>query len=320
RALRLPWTRCDELPHLPADVDAGDRARRVAPDALPDDERPDGLRDDPDRPHHVQHQLRRRDREGAARRLRPPPRRGGDGPLRERAHDVPEGDTAADRTGNPGRVPARVRALGRRLRDYELQCGSDRDVPALRLGGGARWRTAPDQRDRDGDLRDRRRRHARQRALAARASDQERGVRGMAVTSPVQLDRQRIKELTEREAARLNERTVASQRMFERARKVLAGGVASSYQLREPWPIYLSHGEGQCVWDVDGNRMFDFHNGFGSMTQGHAHPAISRAVSERAPRGTHFAAPTEDGVWVAEELVRRFGLPKWRYTNSGSES
>jgi len=145
-------------------------------------------------------------------------------------------------------------------------------------------------------------------------------VRGMAVTSPVQLDRQRIKELTEREAARLNERTVASQRMFERARKVLAGGVASSYQLREPWPIYLSHGEGQCVWDVDGNRMFDFHNGFGSMTQGHAHPAISRAVSERAPRGTHFAAPTEDGVWVAEELARRFRLPKWRYTNSGSES
>ncbi len=142
----------------------------------------------------------------------------------------------------------------------------------------------------------------------------------MAVTTPTQLDRQRIAELTKREAARLNEQTPQSQALYDRARKVLTGGVASSYQLREPWPIYLSHGEGQYVWDVDGNRMYDFHNGFGSMTQGHAHPAISRAVAERVTRGTHFAAPTEDAIAVAEELARRFRLPMWRYTNSGSES
>jgi glutamate-1-semialdehyde 2,1-aminomutase len=66
--------------------------------------------------------------------------------------------------------------------------------------------------------------------------------------------------------------------------------------------------------------MLDFHNGFGSMTQGHAHPAISRAVDERVRLGTHFAAPTEDAVAVAEELQRRWGLPKWRYTNSGTEA
>ncbi len=66
--------------------------------------------------------------------------------------------------------------------------------------------------------------------------------------------------------------------------------------------------------------MLDFHNGFGSMVQGHANPAIGRAVQERFPLGTHFAAPTEDSVAVAEELARRFRLPKWRFTNSGSES
>ncbi|HEY7731511.1 MAG TPA: aspartate aminotransferase family protein, partial [Gaiellaceae bacterium] len=108
--------------------------------------------------------------------------------------------------------------------------------------------------------------------------------------------------------------------MFERARRSLSGGVASSYQVREPWPIYLTHGEGQRVWDVDGTEYLDFHNGFGSMTQGHAHPTITRAVAERAALGTHFAAPTEDGIVVAEELARRFRLPKWRYTNSGSEA
>jgi glutamate-1-semialdehyde 2,1-aminomutase len=141
-----------------------------------------------------------------------------------------------------------------------------------------------------------------------------------AVQTPTQIDRERIRQLTERELERLNAETQGSARLFERARKTLVGGVASSYQLRDPWPIYLSHGEGQYVWDVDGRRMLDFHNAFGSMVQGHAHPAITLAVEERAKLGTHFAAPTEEGVVVAEELARRFGLPHWRYTNSGSES
>ena len=108
--------------------------------------------------------------------------------------------------------------------------------------------------------------------------------------------------------------------MFRRADKVLSAGVASSYQLREPWPIYLERGVGPKVWDVDGNEMWDFHNGFGAMVQGHAHPAIGRALDKRYSSGTHFAAPTEDAVVVAEELARRWDLPKWRYTNSGSES
>jgi glutamate-1-semialdehyde 2,1-aminomutase len=142
----------------------------------------------------------------------------------------------------------------------------------------------------------------------------------MAATTSRRIDRRRIKELTEREEARLNERTPQSHATYERASKVLSGGVASSYQLRDPWPIYLERGEGPRVWDVDGNELYDFHNGFGSMIQGHAHPAIGRAVTERYAKGTHFAAPTEDAIAVAEELQRRFRLPRWRYTNSGSEA
>jgi glutamate-1-semialdehyde 2,1-aminomutase len=126
--------------------------------------------------------------------------------------------------------------------------------------------------------------------------------------------------LTERESRRLNDCTPGSKEMFERARQTLSAGVPSSYQVREPWPIYLSHGKGPKVWDVDGNVMLDFHNGFGSMVQGHAHPAITRAVQKRVEFGTHFAAPTEDAIVVAEELARRFRLPKWRFVNSGSEA
>ena len=56
------------------------------------------------------------------------------------------------------------------------------------------------------------------------------------------------------------------------------------------------------------------------MVQGHAHPAIGAAIAARYSLGTHFAAPTEDAVVVGDELARRCGLPKWRFTNRGSES
>jgi glutamate-1-semialdehyde 2,1-aminomutase len=142
----------------------------------------------------------------------------------------------------------------------------------------------------------------------------------MAVNVPTKIDEQRVRELIEREEKALNERTERSGEMYTRAHAVLSGGVASSYQLRDPWPIYLERGSGPRVWDVDGNEYLDFHNGFGSMVQGHAHSAIGEAIQRRYEQGTHFAAPTEDAIVVAEELHRRWGLPRWRYTNSGSES
>jgi glutamate-1-semialdehyde 2,1-aminomutase len=142
----------------------------------------------------------------------------------------------------------------------------------------------------------------------------------MAVTNPIQIDRERVEDLTRQELASLNARTERSAAMYERARRSLSGGVASSYQLRDPWPIYLVSGEGPTVTDVDGNRYWDFHNGFGSMVQGHAHPAIVEAVRERVALGTHFAAVTEDAIVVAEELAARFDLERWRFVNSGSEA
>src|ERR687890_322083 len=142
----------------------------------------------------------------------------------------------------------------------------------------------------------------------------------MVTASPVRIDRGRVAELTEREQKKLDARTTKSGEMYEWARKTLSGGVASSYQVREPWPIYLEKGHGSKVWDVDGTKMVDFHNGFGSMVQGHANPAIVEAVQRQVARGTHFAAPVEDALVVSEELARRFGLPLWRYVNSGSEA
>jgi glutamate-1-semialdehyde 2,1-aminomutase len=84
--------------------------------------------------------------------------------------------------------------------------------------------------------------------------------------------------------------------------------------------VYIERGKGAQVWDVDGNEYIDFHNGFGVMCVGHANPTIGAAVKARVDLGTHFAAPTEGSIVVAEELSRRFGLPQWRFTNSGTEA
>ncbi|HEX6678703.1 MAG TPA: aspartate aminotransferase family protein [Actinomycetes bacterium] len=84
--------------------------------------------------------------------------------------------------------------------------------------------------------------------------------------------------------------------------------------------MWLSHGIGSKVWDVDGNQYVDLHGGYGVMAVGHAHPAIVAAVSARVARGTHFAQPTEEALAVAEELGARFGLPLWRFANSGTEA
>jgi glutamate-1-semialdehyde 2,1-aminomutase len=144
----------------------------------------------------------------------------------------------------------------------------------------------------------------------------------MTVTSPAAaaIDRDRVAALTERQRAIHRERTAASGRTFARAAEVMPGGVPSQFQAGDPWPVYIERGQGAKVWDVDGNEYLDFHNGFGVMCVGHANPVIAAAVKAQMDNGTHFAAPTEGSIAVAAELRRRWGLPHWRFTNSGTES
>jgi glutamate-1-semialdehyde 2,1-aminomutase len=134
------------------------------------------------------------------------------------------------------------------------------------------------------------------------------------------VDSARLAKLTKREQETFAGRTSRSREYLARGRKVMPGGVPSSFQSIEPWPVYVERGEGSRVWDVDGNEYVDFHNGFGAMCVGHAHPKVVTAVQAQVERGTHFAAPTEHSIAVAEELQRRFGLPQWRFNNSGSEA
>ena len=134
------------------------------------------------------------------------------------------------------------------------------------------------------------------------------------------VDPKLVAELSAREEKRLEENSPKSYEMFQRAIKHLPMGVASTYHARDPFPVYYTHGKGPHVWTVDGQEIADFHNGYGCMVQGHAHPAIVDAIQKRAPLGTQFGLPTEDAIIVAEHLAKDFKLPKWRFVNSGSEA
>ncbi len=130
----------------------------------------------------------------------------------------------------------------------------------------------------------------------------------------------RVATLTAREEEAFRSHRTRSREMWREATEVIPRGVPSSFQDTPPQPVFIDYGKGSRVWDVDGNEYADFHNGFGVMIVGHAHPAIIAAVEAQLHRGTHFAQPVAENVVVARELARRFQQPQWRFTNSGTES
>jgi glutamate-1-semialdehyde 2,1-aminomutase len=139
-------------------------------------------------------------------------------------------------------------------------------------------------------------------------------------TAAVALDADLIQALTIREEEAFRAGRRRSDELWREACRVEPRGVPSSFQDAAPQPVFVERGKGSRVWDVDGNEYVDFHNGFGVMVVGHAHPLIVKAVSEQIARGSHFAQPGAEVAVVAAELGRRFGQPQWRFTNSGTES
>src|SRR2546423_9707684 len=86
-------------------------------------------------------------------------------------------------------------------------------------------------------------------------------------------------------------------------------------------PLFVSHGEGADLVDVDGNHYVDWVCSWGPLIHGHAHPEIVRAVEQAAEAGTSFGAPTVGEVDLAEEVVRRMpGVEMLRMTSSGTEA
>ena len=109
--------------------------------------------------------------------------------------------------------------------------------------------------------------------------------------------------------------------LYERALKVLPGGVSRNTVFRRPHPHYVDSAAGCRTTDVDGVVRLDFANNMASLIHGHAHPAVVSAVAEQLAKGTAYAAATEIEVRYAEALcARNPSFEKLRFVNSGTEA
>ena len=118
--------------------------------------------------------------------------------------------------------------------------------------------------------------------------------------------------------------TDANRTLFERAQRVIPGGVNSpvrAFGSVGGTPYFVDRSDGPYVWDADGRRYIDYVQSYGSGILGHAHPVVLEAISVAASRGTSFGAPTEAEVVMAEMVVERIsGLESVRFVSSGTEA
>jgi glutamate-1-semialdehyde 2,1-aminomutase len=112
--------------------------------------------------------------------------------------------------------------------------------------------------------------------------------------------------------------------LFAQAQELLPGGVNSPVRAMQAIgrdPIFVEHGEGAELLDVDGNRYVDWMMSWGPLIAGHAHPDVVAAVQNAAERGTSFGAPTEAEVELAREVADRVpSAEMMRMTSSGTEA
>jgi glutamate-1-semialdehyde 2,1-aminomutase len=115
-----------------------------------------------------------------------------------------------------------------------------------------------------------------------------------------------------------------SREIFERAEKVLVGGVNSpvrAFRSVGGEPLIIEKGSGQNLYDADGNVLLDYVCSWGAMLLGHAHPAITAAIADQAQRGTSFGVTTELEVELATLITKAVPfLEKVRFVSSGTEA
>jgi len=112
-----------------------------------------------------------------------------------------------------------------------------------------------------------------------------------------------------------------SEQLFEKALKVLPGGVSRNTIFRKPHPFYAEQGKGCYVTDVEGVTRIDFANNMASLIHGHAYPGIVDSVSAQLAKGSCFTMATEAEVDYAELLCARVpSFDKIRFVNSGTEA
>ena len=136
-----------------------------------------------------------------------------------------------------------------------------------------------------------------------------------------QVDRTRLAALMQAETQRFID-THPKSAAHAQTTHTLIGGVPMPWMRRwpGPFPLVLDAASGARFTDIDGHEYVDLCLGDTGAMTGHAHREVGDAVSKQLARGATVMLPTPDAVWVANELERRFGLPKWQFALSATDA
>lgn len=136
------------------------------------------------------------------------------------------------------------------------------------------------------------------------------------------INRDKLHHQLTAELRRFEDTHLTSRALFERAKGSLLAGVPMNWMVRwaGTFPVFVREGHGAHFTDVDGQRYLDLCLGDTGAMTGHAPAPAVRAIIEQAERGFTFMLPSEDAVWVGEELARRFGLPYWQIAMTATDA
>ena len=132
----------------------------------------------------------------------------------------------------------------------------------------------------------------------------------------------RAERLLERELETFRREHPRSAELAARARTSLLAGVPMHWMVRWPgdFPVFAAEAWGARFRDVDGHEYVDLCLGDTGAMTGHSPEPVVRAVSEQAARGITLMLPSEEALWVGEELTRRFGLPRWQLALTATDA
>jgi len=136
------------------------------------------------------------------------------------------------------------------------------------------------------------------------------------------LARSRLETLLRSEEQKFQADHPKSYELFKRARQSMQGGVPMLWMIRwaGTFPVFVKEAKGAHFTDIDGRSYIDFCLGDTGAMTGHSPDATLAAINAQAAKGITLMLPTEDAVWVGEELQRRFGLKYWQFTLTATDA
>ena len=131
-----------------------------------------------------------------------------------------------------------------------------------------------------------------------------------------------LDDLLARELERFDRDHPRSRDLARQAERLLLAGVPMPWMIRWAggFAVYAAEASGARFRDVDGHEYVDFCLGDTAAMTGHSPPPTVRAVAEQVARGITLMLPSEDALWVGDELARRFGLPRWQFALTATDA